>query len=164
MRALPPLPCPPRTLARCPCPPAPWDCAWEPPIHLHLRCGRHRLGQLQRAGTPDSQLLRSKSGFEIVNPTSHPVPVTKYLSVPRHYETSQYLKFSQISKEISSSTGQYRPVPVLDFLKYLSKFENELWDAVRASSNLAVHVHVHVLNLVNSTARTIPTSRKFIYM
>ena len=76
--------------------------------------------------TPDSQLLRSKSGFEIVNPTSHPVPVTKYLSVPRHYETSQYLKFSQISKEISSSTGQYRPVPVLDFLKYLSKFENEL--------------------------------------
>ena len=29
---------------------------------------------------------------------------------------------------------------------------------MRASSNLAVHVHVHVLNLVNSTARTISTS------
>ena len=108
----------------------------------------------QNANTPDSQLLRSKSRTEIVNPTSHPVPVTKCLSVPKHYETSQYLSFSQISKEISSSTGQYRPVPVLSFLRYLRKFENEISDAVRASSNLAVHVHVHVLNLVNSTART----------
>ena len=107
-----------------------------------------------RTSTPDSQLLRSKSRTEIVNPTSHPVPVIKCLSVPKHNETSLYLSFSQISKEISSSTGQYRPVPVLSFLRYLRKFENEISDAVRASSNLAVHVHVHVLNLVNSTART----------